>query len=192
MQSGGAGTEQLVLTSTENLNHELWPEARRLYHQAFPQEGRKSDAVIKRMFERRIGMLHMGQLGQQVAAMAITGISDDGRVLLIDYLTVREDLRGQGIGVAFVDAVSRWAMEEQGLEGMLIEVEADGSPVNAERVRFWGNCGFTPTEYVHSYRWVPEPYRAMYRWFKQGSDLPVDGEILFRYITGFHHKAYAK
>ncbi|MBW7455850.1 GNAT family N-acetyltransferase [Paenibacillus sepulcri] len=180
-----------MITSAD-LNHPLWPEALRIYHGAFAQEGRKSDAVIKRMFDKHLCFLHIGSINQEAAAMAISARSDDGRVLVIDYLAVREDLRGQGTGADFVRAISRWTQEEQALEGIVIEAEADETAVNASRIRFWEKCGFTLTDYVHHYRWVPEPYRAMFNWFEPGSGLPVDGEALFRYIISFHQKAYAK
>ncbi|MBB6672756.1 GNAT family N-acetyltransferase [Cohnella nanjingensis] len=175
----------------DRLEERIWPEARRLYHQAFP-EGRKPDGIIEAMFARKLSLLHIGETDGLVAAMAITGVIRPANALLIDYLAVRPDRQGEGLGTAFVEAMKTWAKDEQGLDGLILEAESDPTPANERRIRFWRRCGFIATAYVHQYIWVPEPYRAMYLPFGEAPNLPRDGEALFRHIGAFHRRSFRK
>ena len=177
---------------TESWDARLWQLAKPVYERAFPAEGRKTEAIIRRMLERGIGQLHVAVRDGQAQAMALTGRSPDGKAMLIDYLAVREELRGRGIGRHFVAALRHRAERDEGRSGIIIEVEAESTPDNLGRVRFWQSCGFRLTEYVHHYRWVPEPYRAMVLPFRDDAGLPIDGEGLFRYINEFHARAYRR
>jgi GNAT superfamily N-acetyltransferase len=177
--------------SLDRLDAHLWPQALELYHQAFPAEGRKPDRILMGMFEKKMSLLQVGVESGLVKAMAISGVLKKANVLLIDYMAVEESFRGQGIGRRFMEQIKRWAREERSLNGVIIEVEADPTPQNEERIRFWERCGFTLTEYVHHYIWVPEPYRAMYLEFEEGtSGFSRDGETLFRFISAFHGRAF--
>src|SRR5690606_1201773 len=127
---------------------------------------------------------------EQPVAMALTGRTEDGKAILIDYLAVRAELQGQGIGRSFLAALRQWAEAVERRDGIIIEVESEPTPINRARIRFWQQCGFRLTDYVHHYRWVPEPYHAMVLPFRADSGLPEDGEELFRYINAFHARAY--
>jgi GNAT superfamily N-acetyltransferase len=167
-----------------------WHKAAPLYLQAFPT-GSKSEGIIRSMFTRGIAYLHLGVKDNEPVAVAITGTAkdDDGKVLIIDYLAVRADLRSQGIGEHFLERIRKWAEEEVRVKGVVIEVESEDTPINRRRKKFWEKCGFTLTSYIHTYIWVPEPYQAMVLPLS-GSELPEDGESLFRYINRFHQEAY--
>jgi len=182
----------MEIRMTNNWDEQLWQLAEPIYDQSFPAEGRKTDAIIRRMLERGIGQLHVGFEDGQAQAMALTGRSDDGKAILIDYLAVRADLRGHGVGHSFFAALRRWAELGEQRSGIIIEVESEPTPDNLARIRFWQSCGFRLTEYVHHYRWVPEPYHAMVLPFRTDAELPQDGEGLFRYINAFHAKAYRR
>jgi GNAT superfamily N-acetyltransferase len=184
----------MLFTTLDQLDDQLWPLANELYHRSFPKEGRKPDPIITGMFTRMNCFLHTLTDDGTVEAMALSGLTGGGRILLIDYIAVSESRRGEGIGSQFIEAITDWAHNEKQLDGLLIEVESERSPVNEQRIRFWERNGFTITDYEHPYIWVPEPYRAMYKqlnletgWLGDGS-----GKKLFRYITAFHEKAYSK
>lgn len=176
----------------EQLDDRLWPEARSVYRQAFPEHGRKSDAILSGMFARRLGFLHVLTDRSQAVAMAITGRT--GGSLLIDYLAVSEDLRGRGLGVRLLAGIRGWAAEALGARSIIVEVEAERTERNLARIRFWQRNGFTLTDYVHHYIWVPEPYRAMVLPLagEDGTEPEPDGQALFRLITAFHRRAYSK
>lgn len=171
------------------LDDRLWPAALELYHEAFPK-GSKPDRIIEATFEKGFGLLYAGlEENGRMDAMAFAGIARETNALLIDYLAVREELRGRGIGARFVAEIVRDARERK-LDGIIIEAEADPEPDNLARIRFWERCGFTATEYVHQYVWVPEPYRALYLSFGTNPNFPTDGKELFRHIGGFHSLAF--
>ncbi|MCS7460552.1 GNAT family N-acetyltransferase [Paenibacillus doosanensis] len=173
-------------------DEERWNEAERIYEQAFPHEGRKSRAIIRRMFERRMCRLHTVARGGELAGMALTGIDKQARAVIIDYLAVRRDVRGTGIGRSLLGHIKQWARAEADAKGIIVEVESEPTEENKRRIRFWEANGFQLTSYVHQYIWVPEPYQAMYCSFSETDRLPEDGKALFRSITRFHEKAYRR
>lgn len=170
----------------------LWGEAERIYEQAFPLDGKKSRAIIRRMFERGLCQLHTFTDGKELVGMALTGVDRQENALLIDYIAVRENFRGSGKGRRFLDRIKQWAQTDEGCKGIIVEVEAEETEENARRIRFWERNGFHLTAYVHQYIWVPEPYRAMYMNFDGQDRLPEDGKALFRCITRFHEQAYRR
>jgi GNAT superfamily N-acetyltransferase len=182
----------LNFTTTTEWDEALWERVEPVYDQAFPQEGRKSDAIIRRMFQRGIAQLHTASSGEAMIGMAITGIDRDIEALLIDYLAVRTDYRSKGLGGLFLNYIRNWAQTDAGCRGIFIEVEAEPGEANLRRIGFWERYGFHLTDYVHQYVWVPEPYRAMYCNFDPARPLPDDGRTLFRSITNFHQRAYLR
>jgi GNAT superfamily N-acetyltransferase len=171
-------------------NEDVWRQAEPLYHQAFPEHGRKKAGVIRSMFNKKMCFLHLLRQNSDVLGMALTGHLQPVDALLIDYIAVREDLRHQGIGRTLLDCLKHWAADERKLDGIIIEIESEATPANADRYRFWTSCGFTITDYIQHYIWVPETYQAMYLSLRPGAHIPQDGRRLFRYITDFHKRAY--
>lgn len=179
----------LEYLTTDIWQEELWREAEPIYHQAFPEKGRKSFAIIRSMFERGLCQLHLAREGDVTVAMAITGIDSHASALILDYIAVSKHERGRGLGKLFIDYIRSWA-ESAGCRGIVIEVEAEATEENLRRIRFWEGCGFVLTEGIHQYIWVPEPYRAMVLHLTRKNRLSEDGETLFSYITNFHKRAY--
>ncbi|WP_336785508.1 GNAT family N-acetyltransferase [Paenibacillus sp. MMO-177] len=184
----------MMFTTLNELDNTLWPLAKKLYEQSFPKEGRKPDAIINGMFRKMPCFFHTLSEDGTVDAMALSGLTGGGKILLIDYIAVSEQRRGEGIGSQLIQAITEWAQKVMFLDGLLIEVESEPTPTNEQRVRFWERNGFTITDYEHPYIWVPEPYRAMYKQLNQETAWLGDGsgKKLFRYITSFHEKAYSK
>lgn len=168
----------------------VWRKAEPVYREAFPPSSSKKPSLLRSMMERRIGRLHVLEADGETIGMAVTGKLDGLQALLIDYIAVSRERRGQGAGRTFLRQIERWALEELNLQGCVIEVEAEVEESNERRIRFWQSCGYTLTSYIHRYIWVPEPYRAMYKRLIPDARLPEDGEALFRVITDFHKKAY--
>lgn len=177
--------------TTAEWNEKRWRQAEPIYNEAFPEHGRKTEGVIRRMFAKRMCELHTGSVGGEVVAMALTGFDSGLNARLIDYIAVQREARGHGGGRALIDYIGARAAEA-GCKGIVVEVEADPTEENSRRIRFWVRCGFRLTGYVHHYIWVPEPYRAMFLSFRDDDPLPADGETLFGAITRFHRKAYSK
>jgi GNAT superfamily N-acetyltransferase len=178
--------------TTDVWNEEMWNNAEPIYYHAFPEEGRKTRAIIRRMFEKGMCHLHTVTESRETIAMALTGINNNDRVLILDYIAVREDHQSKGYGKRFMNYIKNWAKTEAACVGVVVEVEAESTPDNIRRIQFWETCGFQLTEYVHHYIWVPEPYRAMYMNITKKGILTEDGEKIFHYITQFHKKAYSK
>jgi len=179
--------------TTDSWDKSLWAEADVIYREAFPEHGRKSEAIVKRMFERGLCTLHVWRIQDEAAAMALTAFDDRSGLLVVDYLAVRQSRQGQGIGRSCVSQLRDWAAgEKPGCRGIVIEVEAEESEENAKRIRFWESVGFRQTDYVHVYIWVPETYRAMSLGFDAAMPITDDGRELFKAITRYHERAYRK
>ncbi|AIQ13048.1 GNAT family N-acetyltransferase [Paenibacillus durus] len=172
-------------------NNEYWNIIGPIYREAFPS-GAKPEGLLKNMLEKGIASMHVLMCEGEAGAMAVTGLagSEPDKKLIIDYMAVRADLRGQGIGRTLLGKIRDWAVKEHGVSAIIIEVEAGDTPAHAERFHFWERCGFIRTAYVHQYIWVPEPYTAMLLPLNPGETVTDDGRSLFRYIESFHKKAY--
>jgi GNAT superfamily N-acetyltransferase len=184
----------MMLMKFSTINHwdeAVWDQAERVYYQAFPIHGRKTREIIRTILDKQLGCIHIATDDTEtVVAMALTGKLEGIDALLIDYLAVREDLRSQGTGQLFMDYICNWAVTIEACVGIVIEIESDITPTNLRRLRFWEKYGFILTEYIHTYIWVTEPYRALYLQLDPALKLPEDGETLFQHITQFHRKAY--
>ncbi|MDR0266810.1 GNAT family N-acetyltransferase [Paenibacillus sp.] len=176
---------------TDEWNEEMWLQAEPIYQEGFPEHGRKNRTIIMRMFERNLCALHVWYDHTKAVAMALTGMDPKMNMLIIDYIAVCGCERGKGLGLACLGDMERWA-ESRNCRGIVIEAEADPSEENARRIAFWKKAGFTLTDYVHTYIWVPETYRAMY--LNLDAENPVrpveQGKNLFQAILRHHEKAY--
>ncbi|MEF3304109.1 GNAT family N-acetyltransferase [Paenibacillus sp. GYB003] len=178
--------------TTDVWNETLWRQAEPIYDEAFAERGRKTADIVRRMFERRMCRLHVAKEGEAAIAMALTGTDERIGAMLVDYLAVRREYRGKRYGSRFLNLLIGGARHLPGCKGVIVEVEAEPTPENVRRIRFWESAGFRPTDYTHRYIWVPEPYRAMALSFDPRDPLPDDGKALFRAITRFHEKAYRR
>lgn len=176
---------------TDQWNEEMWIQSEPIYEEAFPAHGRKNREVIMRMFERGLCMLHVWYVNIDAVAMALTGMDSKENMLVIDYIAVRRGDRGKGLGLACLQDLRRWA-ETRNCRGIVIEAEAELTKENAGRITFWEKAGYTLTDYVHTYIWVPETYRALY--VSLDADNPIkpddNGESIFQSILRYHEKAY--
>ncbi|WML44445.1 GNAT family N-acetyltransferase [Neobacillus sp. PS3-40] len=177
-------------TTVNHWDEELWKRASFIYDQAFKEKGAKPEKVIRNMFNKDICFLHLGIENSQVIAMAITGKLKGTQALLIDYLAVHVESQNKGIGLNFMEYIKEWSRENEKFDSMIIEVESENDPENHNRILFWKNCGFTLTNYIHHYIWVPEPYQAMFVKLLPNALLPSSGEELFNYISNFHKASY--
>jgi len=192
IKTGGDDLRMEHIT-TDSWDEALWAEADVIYREAFPEHGRKSEAIVRRMFERGLCTLHVWRIQSEAAAMALTAFDDRSAVLIVDYIAVRRSRQGRGIGRSCVLQLRDWAVgAKPECRGIVIEVEAEETDENAKRIRFWQSAGFKLTEYVHVYIWVPETYRAMSLGFDAAIPLADDGRELFKAITRYHERAYRK
>lgn len=168
-----------------------WNAVEEMYEEAFPH-GRKSREIVRGMFEKQMCQLHTACNGQEPVGMALTGIDRQAKALLIDYMAVGKELRGQGYGRLLLNHIKQWARSVTDCIGIIVEVESAQTEENRRRIHFWESNGFQLTSYVHRYIWVPEPYRAMFLNVGKSGRLPGDGEELFRIIAGFHQRAFQR
>jgi len=168
-----------------------WREVEGIFDEAFPPSGRKTSRMIRKIVDTDAGWLHTGTEDGQAVAMAVTGKLPELGAMLIDYVAVRSVSRSQGVGRRMIEFIAGEA-KRFGFSALVIEIEAEDTPANESRERFWTSLGFRRTSYVHKYRWVPETYRALYLELGEAAAeaLPHDGETLFRGITSFHGKIW--
>lgn len=173
----------------ENWDQRLWQKARTIYFDSFGEKSAKPEKIIKNMFRKKLCFLHLMMDGDVAIAMALTGKAKNSSILIIDYLAVLKSLRGKGLGHKLVGYIKEWCRGNH-FYSILIEIESEKSTENLDRKNFWLKCGFSLTDYIHTYIWVPEPYQAMYLKLSETFILPNSGEELFRYITDFHKKSF--
>ena len=145
------------------------------------------------MLANGMGTLHAAVNEQQeTVGMSLTGLSGDRKRqrLILDYMSIRSEYRQQGLGKELLRLLRDWAISKYHIEAIVIEVEAEDTEVNIERLSFWLSCGFVPTSYIHQYIWVPEPYRAMVLPLSPSYQIQGDGQGLFRDIISLHERAY--
>ncbi|OWA37786.1 hypothetical protein B9G55_07025 [Saccharibacillus sp. O16] len=187
----------LQLNTTSSWSDALWMQLYPIYEASFPEHIRKPERIVRNMLTNMDVFLHEGTLDGRGCSMALTGLLRDSGLLLVDYLAVSPAVRHQGIGRQTLQAIADWAKATYQIQGLLIEAEVDESEEGRSRIHFWEGCGFEPTEYVHSYVWIPEKYQAMLLDLQpestpQEERLPRDGEKLFRSIEAFHRASYAR
>jgi GNAT superfamily N-acetyltransferase len=171
-------------------DEELWEKVSPIYEQAFAGKSAKPEKIIRNMFRKKLCFLHVGFIEGEAVSMALTGGLEGAGALLIDYLAVDERLQNRGIGRSMVEMIKDWCVTGGRFTSIVIEAEAELTPENQARINFWEKCGFTLTDFVHHYIWVPETYRAMFVKLQPDSRLPEDGEELFRYIGRFHKASF--
>ncbi|MFP7298377.1 GNAT family N-acetyltransferase [Neobacillus niacini] len=177
--------------TTKQWDENLWQKTRDIYNLAFGEHARKPEKIIRNMFARGLSSLHVLMEGDEVFAMALTGSMPSSSVLLLDYLAVRQDLRGQGIGIEICDCMVDWARSETQFKRILVEVECDVTPENQARIQFWEKCGFQLLDdYQHCYKWGPQHYMAMVLFLKNKPATPLKGEDSLKYMAAFHKESY--
>lgn len=178
--------------TTDQWDEALWEEIKPIYEASF-DHGAKPEKIIRNMFSRKLCSFHVAMEGSKVVAFALTGSTNGSRILVIDYLAVKDDLRKSGLGRELFFYIKQWADEHKSFDQILIEVECEHTPENHGRILFWGNCGFRLAhDYIHHYIWVPEPYQAMWLALKKGRDHPMHGEECFKIIVAFHKECFRK
>jgi GNAT superfamily N-acetyltransferase len=182
----------LEIKTIAQWDEQLWDLVRPIYQEGFAKKGAKPEKIIRNMFRQQLCFLHIGFLKGQVASIALTGKLKETRVLLIDYLAVSEVYRNHGYGRKMVACIQDWALSSGNYDSLLIEVESEETTENLARINFWKKCGFTQTDYLHQYIWVPETYLAMYKKLRPGANLSEDGRVLFQYISQFHKASYQR
>ena len=98
-------------------------------------------------------------------------------------------VRRNGIGKRFVNEIMKWG-RVQGFTGILLEVEAELTATNKERIQFWKKCGFIETAYIHHYKVVPERYKALYIPFYERTKIPDKEKDFFLLLSHFHQKSF--
>ncbi|WP_458118565.1 GNAT family N-acetyltransferase [Paenibacillus sp. Z6-24] len=183
----------LTMTTYSEWDQQLWEQIRPIYTEAFVH-GAKPEKILKAMLDRKIAFMHAGWDEGELVAMAFTGLSgpEDEQNLIIDYMAIRHDRRGQGEGRQLFGLLRDWAVEQYHIQAVIIEAEAEDTPENRERIMFWEKCGFIATDYVHHYIWIPETYRALVLPLVPGLEIKDDGRSLFQQITSFHEKSFRK
>lgn len=174
----------------ETWDEDLWAKWREIYHEAFGKTSAKPEKVIRNMFKKQMCFFHIAQNKSEVQAIALSGKLQGTRMLLIDYLAVREKDRNRGLGRLMIEYMKTWSASKNKFDGIVIEVEAEKTAENLARIQFWEKCGFTLTQYIHHYRVVPEPYQAMFLKLVPEAVLPEKGEDFFASIERFHQKSF--
>lgn len=114
-----------------------WLQIYRLYLTAFPAEERKPFAIIHKMHRQgRADVWRILRNGKFAGFAATVNGSD---LILLDYLAVRKNCRGNGVGSAAMGLL----MAEYGDKGLFVEIESTrcGGTEQEKRKRFYLAAG---------------------------------------------------
>ena len=176
--------------TVDHWEEEVWQKWKLIYEEAFGHTHAKPEKIICNMFEKLSCYFHLLVEESEVYAIALSAKLPDTRFLVIDYFAVRFDKRSIGMGRQMLEGIRNWALEDGHFDGILIEVEAKETEENQARIHFWEKCGFIITSYIHDYKVVPEPYRAMYLKLIPNARIPEKAEVFFDYLGKFHRKSF--
>lgn len=176
--------------TVDHWDEDIWQQWKEIYHEAFGRKNAKPEKVIRNMFRMNMCYFHLAEDEGRIQAIALSGKLEETTSLVIDYLAVSKNARKQGIGTQMVNYLKRWAKDNHHFDSIIIEVEAEETEENTERVEFWKQCGFEATSYIHHYKVVPEPYRAMYHKLVPVAFIPEKAETIFQYLSQFHQKCF--
>ncbi|MBB6443965.1 GNAT family N-acetyltransferase [Bacillus benzoevorans] len=176
--------------TVDHWDEDIWQKWKEIYLEAFGGKNAKPEKVLRNMFRKQMSSFHLAEDQGRVYAIALSGKLEGTTSLVIDYLAVKKNARKQGIGVQMVDYLKRWAKDNHHFDSIVIEVEAEETEENTERVEFWKQCGFQDTSYVHHYKVVPEPYQAMYLKLVPEAFIPEKAETIFQHFSQFHQKCF--
>lgn len=120
-----------------------WPAVWRLYRTAFPSSERKPFFIILRMVFT--GGTHLWCILNKGRFAGFASTVNSPRLILLDYLAVCPDHRGQGIGSA---AMAR-LLEIYRDKGLFVEIEStdlpgEDLPLRLSRKRFYTQAGLMP------------------------------------------------
>ena len=131
------------------------PEVREAYRDlilpTFPDDERKPLGMIERALSRdRYRCYGVERDGRLLACAFLVVLRDAGKAdCLVDYLSVREDLRGQGIGRLLLTRLAE--TELAGYRTVLLEVDdpdvaaGEEKRLRERRMAFYGRCGLADT-----------------------------------------------
>lgn len=127
-------------------------EIRALYEEHmrrdFPPSELKSLSAILNMHDKDMYDVIGGYLGNRLAAYALMYRPGDGQSVLLDYLAVLPEDRGQGVGTMYLEQLRTYYAHD--VEVMLIECERpNAAPDEAgarKRIRFYTHAGAKLTQ----------------------------------------------
>lgn len=133
--------KNILLKKPKNLSR--WWQLYRLYRSAFPAAERKPFAVIANQYRKRKMDVWCIEQDEEFLGLATTINGDD--LILIDYLAIEKDHRGEGVGSAALAALQK---KYKG-KGVFLEIESvyEDAPNQQERLRrkqFYLGCGMEP------------------------------------------------
>lgn len=115
------------LRKPEHLLH--WLRIYRLYRQAFPPSERKPFGIIMKM--HRTGRSHVWRILRDGRFAGFATTVNGGDLILLDYLAIGKNCRGQGVGSAAMAAMQAIYADK----GFFVEIESthEDAPNRAQR-----------------------------------------------------------
>ena len=120
-----------------------WLQVYRLYRGTFPASERKPFSIIVNMYRAGKTDLWCMERAGKLAGFAAT--INGPELILLDYLAVSPEFRGQGLGTA----VMKQLLEKYAGFGLFVEIESifEDAPdlaIREKRRDFYRNCGLEP------------------------------------------------
>lgn len=121
----------------------FFKQAMDIYHVSFPANEKQPVSLLAERISRGDCSLQVAIVDQKVVGMALVWVFKDTRYGLLDYLAVKPEYRGSGIGAFCMKAIQNNMISQQKI--LIIEVEDPAFGEDQEnklrRIDFYERCG---------------------------------------------------
>jgi GNAT superfamily N-acetyltransferase len=143
---------QIKLSEITDVASREFQEALEIYNDSFPSNERHMEDVIIDRFQKKLYRIFVVHSGNQVAGMAILYSLSGGDFVLFDYMAVKKEFRGKGIGGDLVKAMIQYVQAEAKKKYLILEVEnpeyGNNKNERLARIRFYRKLGIKQLKQV--------------------------------------------
>ena len=181
----------------DDINHEDFQEAIRIYTESFPLNERQSVDVIKKKVKENYYQMFIGVLKDRVVFMALLYPLEKTDFIVFAYMATDKRFRNNYIGTKFIQKMENLLCEKSPSKYLILEVENPkyGSNKNERerRVRFYKRLGAKEMKNV---RYILPPLSGrnpteMILMVMPGLDeVHIDGDIVKKLILQMYKELY--
>ncbi len=92
-----------------------------IYEVSFPENEKQSISIIKNRMKKNISRMFIGEIEKEVVLMSLVFILKKSEFILLDYMAVHPNYKGQGVGSSFLQFITKKLLDEN--KYFVLEVE---------------------------------------------------------------------